>query len=102
MTKGQLQKLVRSQKHKWPFGTQKKWTVKTNMATMRAALLDGRNGFTTRIPARTLVAKVDDSSREGTPEPSKQDDAAISAGHPTLLASGDEPASAMMYGPQSK
>ena len=45
LSKPGLQDIVNAQKDKWPVPVYGKFTQKTNMATMRAALLDPELGF---------------------------------------------------------
>ncbi|KAH9024357.1 hypothetical protein EDB85DRAFT_2181664 [Lactarius pseudohatsudake] len=49
LSKPALQGIVGAQKDKWPASVHGKFTQKTNMATMRAALLDPEHGFTVQI-----------------------------------------------------
>ena len=49
LSKPGLQDIVNAQKDKWPVSVYGKFTQKTNMATMRAALLDPELGFIIQV-----------------------------------------------------
>jgi len=54
--------LIKPQVSKWPVETHGKWTAKTNMATMRAVLLDESLGFIIRSPSASTGGYINEDT----------------------------------------